>query len=75
VVSYVHPEGALTERRGPFPEAMQGPGYSRVIPAGIKAQRPVGLRQESPLLGAGPLRVPCGLLVLVDGVDGWVGVG
>ena len=75
MVSYVHPEGALPERRGPFPEAVQEPRHSRVIPAGIEAQRPVGLRQESPLLGAGTLRVPCGLLVLVDGVDGGVGVG
>lgn len=43
VVSQVHPEGTVPESRSAFPETVQQPGDSRVLPPGLEAQRPVRL--------------------------------
>lgn len=73
-MSQVHPQRTLPEGRSALPEAVQEPRHGRVFPAGVQAQRAVRLSQQRPVLGARPLRVPCRLLVLMQGVDGGVGV-
>lgn len=74
VMSYVHPEGSVPESGGPFAETVEEAGDSRVLPPGVEPESPVRLRQKPPVVGARPLGVPCGLLMLMDGVNGGVRV-
>lgn len=74
-MTQVHPQGSVPQSRGPLSQAVQEPRDGGVLPAGVQAQGPVRLGQQPALLRAGPLRVPRGLLVLVDGAEGGVGLG
>lgn len=43
VMSQVHPERTVSERCSPFPETVQQPRDSWILPTGVQAQSPVRL--------------------------------